>query len=185
MELSHISVVLLTAQTSVEYVVEGFMFGADDYVTKPFNVKVLLARCNNLIKNKKRLVAHYTGKTVTESPVPETINERDKELLAKCVSIIKENFENQEFDVTELASELCMGRSKLYMQFKRITGLTPNEFILKVKLDEAMLMLKNHSELNISEISIRLGFSSPRYFSKCFKSYFGVTPQAVRNKKAE
>ena len=184
-ELSHISVVLLTAQTSVEYVVEGFMFGADDYVTKPFNVKVLLARCNNLIKNKKRLVAHYTGKTVTESPVPETINERDKELLAKCVSIIKENFENQEFDVTELASELCMGRSKLYMQFKRITGLTPNEFILKVKLDEAMLMLKNHSELNISEISIRLGFSSPRYFSKCFKSYFGVTPQAVRNKKAE
>lgn len=184
-ELSHISVVLLTAQTSVEYVVEGFMFGADDYVTKPFNVKVLLARCNNLIKNKKRLVAHYTGKTVTESPVPEAINERDKELLAKCVSIIKENFENQEFDVTELASELCMGRSKLYMQFKRITGLTPNEFILKVKLDEAMLMLKNHSELNISEISIRLGFSSPRYFSKCFKSYFGVTPQAVRNKKAE
>lgn len=184
-ELSHISVVLLTAQTSVEYVVEGFMFGADDYVTKPFNVKVLLARCNNLIKNKKRLVAHYTGKTVTESPVPETINERDKELLAKCVSIIKENFENQEFDVTALASELCMGRSKLYMQFKRITGLTPNEFILKVKLDEAMLMLKNHSELNISEISIRLGFSSPRYFSKCFKSYFGVAPQAVRSKKGE
>lgn len=184
-ELSHISVVLLTAQTSVEYVVEGFMFGADDYVTKPFNVKVLLARCNNLIKNKKRLVAHYTGKTVTESPVPETINERDKELLAKCVSIIKENFENQEFDVTELASELCMGRSKLYMQFKQITGLTPNEFILKVKLDEAMLMLKNHPELNISEISIRLGFSSPRYFSKCFKSYFGVAPQAVRSKKGE
>ncbi len=184
-ELSHISVVLLTAQTSVEYVVEGFMFGADDYVTKPFNVKVLLARCNNLIKNKKRLVAHYTGKTVTESPVPETINERDKELLAKCVSIIKENFENQEFDVTALASELCMGRSKLYMQFKQITGLTPNEFILKVKLDEAMLMLKNHPELNISEISIRLGFSSPRYFSKCFKSYFGVAPQAVRSKKGE
>lgn len=184
-ELSHISVVLLTAQTSVEYVVEGLMFGADDYVTKPFNIKVLLARCNNLIKNKKRLIAHYTGKTVTESPVPEIINERDKELLTKCISIIKENFENQEFDVTALASELCMGRSKLYMQFKQITGLTPNEFILKVKLDEAMLMLKNHSELNISEISIRLGFSSPRYFSKCFKSYFGVAPQAVRSKKGE
>ncbi len=184
-ELSHISVILLTAQTSVEYIVEGLMFGADDYVTKPFNVKVLLARCNNLIKNKKRLMAHYTGKTVTESPVPEVINERDKELLAKCVSIIKENFENQEFDVTALASELCMGRSKLYMQFKQVTGLTPNEFILKVKLDEAMLLLKNHPELNISEVSIRLGFSSPRYFSKCFKSYFGVAPLAVRGKKGE
>lgn len=184
-ELSHISVVLLTAQTSVEYVVEGLMFGADDYVTKPFNVKVLLARCNNLIKNKKRLIAHYADKTVTESSVPEVINERDRELLVKCVSIIKENFENQEFDVTTLASELCMGRSKLYMQFKQITGLTPNEFILKVKLDEAMFLLKNHSEFNISEISIRLGFSSPRYFSKSFKSYFGVAPQVVRSKKGE
>ena len=184
-ELSHISVVLLTDQTSVEYVVEGLMFGADDYVTKPFNVKVLIARCNNLIKNKKRLIAHYAGKTITESPVTEAINERDKELLAKCVNIIKENFENPAFDVTALASELCVGRSKLYMQFKQMTGLTPNEFILKIKLDEAMSLLKNHPELNISEISIRLGFSSPRYFSKSFKAFFGVAPQTVRSRKKE
>ena len=184
-ELSHISVVLLTAQTSVEYVVEGLMFGADDYVTKPFNVKVLIARCNNLIKNKKRLIAHYAGKTITESPVTEAINEGDKELLAKCVNIIKENFENPAFDVTALASELCVGRSKLYMQFKQMTGLTPNEFILKIKLDEAMSLLKNHPELNISEISIRLGFSSPRYFSKSFKAFFGVAPQTVRSRKKE
>ena len=184
-ELSHISVVLLTAQTSVEYVVEGFMFGADDYVTKPFNIKVLLARCNNLIKNKKRLAAHYAGESVADSPVVEAINERDKELLSKCVNVIRENFENPDFDVTALASELCMGRSKLYMQFKQMTGLTPNEFILKVKLDEAMSLLKNHPELNISEISIRLGFSSPRYFSKSFKAFFGVAPQAVRTKKGE
>ena len=179
------NVVLLTAQTSVEYVVEGLMFGADDYVTKPFNVKVLIARCNNLIKNKKRLIAHYAGKTITESPVTEAINERDKELLAKCVNIIKENFENPAFDVTALASELCVGRSKLYMQFKQMTGLTPNEFILKIKLDEAMSLLKNHPELNISEISIRLGFSSPRYFSKSFKAFFGVAPQTVRSRKKE
>ena len=184
-ELSHISVVLLTAQTSVEYDVEGLKFGADDYVTKPFNVKVLIARCNNLIKNKKRLIAHYAGKTITESPVTEAINERDKELLAKCVNIIKENFENPAFDVTALASELCVGRSKLYMQFKQMTGLTPNEFILKIKLDEAMSLLKNHPELNISEISIRLGFSSPRYFSKSFKAFFGVAPQTVRSRKKE
>ena len=91
-ELSHISVVLLTAQTSVEYVVEGLMFGADDYITKPFNIKVLVARCNNLIKNKKRLIAHYAGKIITESPVAEAINEKDKELLTKCVNIVRENF---------------------------------------------------------------------------------------------
>ena len=92
------------------------------------------------------MIAHYAGKTITESPVTEAINERDKELLAKCVNIIKENFENPAFDVTALASELCVGRSKLYMQFKQMTGLTPNEFILKIKLDEAMSLLKNHPE---------------------------------------
>jgi signal transduction histidine kinase/DNA-binding response OmpR family regulator len=182
-ELSHISVVLLTAQTSVEYVVEGLMFGADDYITKPFNIKVLVARCNNLIKNKKRLIAHYAGKVITESPVAEAINEKDKELLTKCVNIVRENFENPDFDVTALASELCMGRSKLYMQFKQMTGLTPNEFILKVKLDEAMFLLTDHPELNITEISVRLGFSSPRYFSKSFKAFFGIAPQGVRSRK--
>ena len=181
-ELSHISVVLLTAQTSPDYIVEGFMFGADDYVTKPFNVKILLARCNNLIKNKRRLVAHYAGKPIIETVQADAVSEKDRELLEKCIRIVKDNFDNPQFDVTTLASELCMGRSKLYIQFKQMTGLTPNEFILKVKLDEAMSLLKNRPELNISEISIQLGFSSPRYFSKCFKSFFGVAPQGVRKK---
>lgn len=184
-ELSHISVILLTAQTSVEYAMEGFMFGADDYVTKPFNVKMLVTRCNNLIKNKKRLISYYAGKNLSELPVAEAVNERDKEFLERCVSIVKANFDNANFDVTMLASELYMGRSKLYMQFKDMTGLTPNEFILKVKLDEAMFLLKNNPELNISEISMRLGFSSPRYFSKSFKAFFGVTPQSIRTKRVE
>ena len=185
-ELSHISIVLLTAQSSPEYMVEGFMFGADDYVTKPFNVKVLLARCNNLIRNKKRLIAHYAGKPAAETTIGvSAISEHERELLEKSVNIIQRNFENPEFDVMSLASELCMGRSKLYMQFKQITGLTPNEFILKVKLDEAMNLLKNRPEWNISEIAIRLGFSSPRYFSKSFKSFFGVAPQTVRSKKGD
>ena len=113
----------------------------------------------------------------------KAINEKDKELLTKCVNIVRENFESPDFDVTALASELCMGRSKLYMQFKQMTGLTPNEFILKVKLDEAMSLLTEHPELNITEISVRLGFSSPRYFSKSFKAFFGIAPQGVRSRK--
>ena len=85
-------------------------------------------------------------------------------------------------DSTSLASALCMGRSKLYMQFKQMIGLTPNEFILKIKLDEAMSMLKNRPELNVSEISASLGFSSPRYFSKCFKQQYGITPTEYKEK---
>ena len=159
------------------------MFGADDYVTKPFNVKILLARCSNLIRNKQQIIAHYSNlpaTKITES-IP-AVSATDKELLDKSIAIVKKNFDSPDFDVTSLASELCMGRSKLYTQFKQMIGLTPNEFILKVKLDEAMSMLKSQPELNISEISTTLGFSSPRYFSKCFKAFFGVSPQRVRKK---
>ena len=182
-EFSHIPIVLLTAQNSVEYIVEGYMFGADDYVTKPFNVKILLARCSNLIRNKQQIIAHYSNlpaTKITES-IP-AVSATDKELLDKSIAIVKKNFDSPDFDVTSLAYELCMGRSKLYTQFKQMIGLTPNEFILKVKLDEAMSMLKSQPELNISEISTTLGFSSPRYFSKCFKAFFGVSPQRVRKK---
>ena len=78
------------------------------------------------------------------------------------------------------ASELGIGRSKLYLRIKEITGLTPNELTLKIKLEEAMYLLNNQPNLNISEISYQLGFSSPRYFSKCFKSFYGVSPQNCR-----
>lgn len=185
-ELSHIPIILLTAQNSVEYIVEGYMFGADDYVTKPFNVKILLARCSNLIRNKRQIISHYSKLPATQiSESMPAVNANDKELLDKSIAIVKENFDSPDFDVTSLASALCMGRSKLYMQFKQMIGLTPNEFILKVKLDEAMSMLKNRPELNVSEISTSLGFSSPRYFSKCFKSIFGISPLGVRRKKEE
>lgn len=185
-EFSHIPIVLLTAQNSVEYIVEGYMFGADDYVTKPFNVKILLARCSNLIRNKQQIIAHYSQMPATQmTDSMTTISMHDKELVDQSIAIVKKNFDKPDFDVTALASALCMGRSKLYLQFKQMTGLTPNEFILKVKLDEAMSMLKTRPELNISEISTYVGFSSPRYFSKCFKAFFGVAPLSVRKKKEE
>ena len=181
--LSHISVVLLTAQTSPDYMVEGFMFGADDYITKPFDVRILMARCDNLIRNKRRLWNHLGSKQhKVESSMVGVVSERDRKFMDKCIKVIKANFTNPEFGVTTLASELCISRSKLYLQFKQLTGLTPNEFINKVKLDEAMELLKASPEYNISDISIRLGFSSPRYFSRTFKNFFGTSPQSVRKK---
>ena len=100
---------------------------------------------------------------------------------SKCCGIkVKENFENPEFDMNLLASELGMGRSKLYTKLKEITGLTPNEFTLKLKLEEAMHLLNNAPHLNVTEISYQLGFSSARYFSKCFKTFYGIAPLNVR-----
>lgn len=183
-ELSHISIILMTGQMSVENMIESFMFGADDYIIKPFDIRVLLARCRSLLKNKKRLKDYYThNPSVPTTTEADAISEADRKLLKKCIDIIRENFTNPEFDVMVLANHLCMGRSKLYTKFKQLVGIPPNEFILKIKLEEAMRLLKEHPEFNISEISIQLGFSSPRYFSKLYKAYFGVAPQSIRSKK--
>lgn len=180
-DVSHIPVVLLTAQTSVEYTVEGYMFGADDYVTKPFNIKVLVSRCNNLVRTRRMLFEKFNHISKT-SVVSNAINEQDQELIDRATAIIRKYFDDIEFDMNILASELGVGRSKLYLRIKEITGLTPNELTLKIKLEEAMYLL-NQSGMNISEISYRLGFSSPRYFSKCFKSFYGVSPQNCKKSK--
>lgn len=181
-ELAQVSVILITGQMSTEQMIEAFRFGIDDYIIKPFDIRMLLARCRNLLKNKSRLKAYYTNKAIPETSAEDAISESDRKLLQKCIDIIRENFTNPDFDVASLANALCMGRSKLYTKFKQLVGLPPNEFILKIKLEEAMSLLKEHPELNISEVSMQVGFSSPRYFSKLFKNFFGITPQSIRGK---
>lgn len=181
-EFAHISVVLLTAQTSDEQVVEGYMYGADEYVTKPFNAKVLIACCNSLIQNRRRLIKRYGNQPATDIADATALSEVDKQLMAKSIDVIRRNFDNPAFDVVALAAELCMGRSKLYVKFKEMMGLTPNEFILKVKMEEGMRLLKENPELNITEISDKLGFSSGKYFSRCFKAFYGVVPLSVRRR---
>ena len=178
-DLSHIPVVLLTAQTSIEFTIEGYMYGADDYITKPFNVKLLISRCNNLVKNRKALIEKFRNQQDVRIS-GSAINQADQELIDKATLIIRNNFENPTFNMDGLASELAIGRNKLYARIKELTGLTPNEFALKLKLNESMMLLNKHPELNISEISDRLGFSSTQYFSKCFKSVYGVSPLTYR-----
>ena len=102
--------------------------------------------------------------------------------MDKAIEIIKNNFENQDFNMNVLAAELAIGRNKLYARIRELTGMTPNEFVLKLKLDESIELLNNHPELNISEISDRLGFSSTPYFTKCFKSIYGIAPLNYRKR---
>lgn len=179
-ELSYIPVVLLTAQSSVEHMVEGYMFGADDYIVKPFNVKLLLARCGNLLRNRQTLLKKIARSE--KAPVQEVsgLTTTDQKLLDTATEIIKRNFDNPEFDMDMLAKELNLGRSKMFARLKEVVGLTPNEYTLKLKLEEALRMLQEEPDFNVSEISYRLGFNSPRYFSRCFKTFYGVSPQNYR-----
>ena len=186
LELAYVPVVLLTAQVSEDYVIEGYQFGADAYIPKPFNVKLLLTRCGNLLANRKALLGKVSAASQRDVPRQEVrvLSELDHKLLDKVTDIIRSNFDNPEFDMDMLAAELHIGRNKMFARIKEITGLTPNEFALKMKLEEALSLLQNEPQLNIAEISYRLGFSSPRYFSRSFKNFYGVSPQAYRKKES-
>lgn len=186
LELAYTPVVLLTAQVSEEHTMEGYMFGADDYVAKPFNAKLLLVRCGNLLKNKRRLLETYNKRSV-DSLVQgaEKKDTGDGEVVRKAAQIVRQHIGDLDFDMKQLAEELCMGRTKMFSSLKNATGLTPNEFVVKIKLEEGLRLLKDFPQYNISEISYRLGFSSPRYFSRCFKDFYGVSPQNYRKKDFE
>jgi signal transduction histidine kinase/ligand-binding sensor domain-containing protein/CheY-like chemotaxis protein len=178
-ETSHIPVVLLTADSSEEQNLESLMLGADDYITKPFNVKALISRCNNLVLSRKRMQDKYSRQT-DNTPVLLATNKMDQELLAKATQIVTRYIDDCDFDISRFASEMALGRSKLYLKIKGITGMTPNDFILNIRLKTAATILATETELNISEITYRFGFSTPRYFSKCFKELFGVSPLHYR-----
>lgn len=178
-ETCHIPVVLLTARTAIEHNLEGLRLGADDYITKPFNINILLSRCNNLVNNRIILQEKFS-KQPQATPQILATNAMDKELVDRAMKVIESHIDNVEFNVDILARETGIARTKLFTKLKAITGQTPYEFILTIRLKRAAIMLKENPELNISEISDRLGFSSPRQFSKCFKEKYRVVPQTYR-----
>lgn len=178
-DLCHIPVILLTALDLVEQNIEGLGRGADDYITKPFNAQLLIARCNNLIRNRVLLKNQFAKKPIEDIDLV-AINPLDKELLEKVVAIIENNLDDEKFDVNVLCREIGLGRTSLYSKFKSLTGMTPNAFILNYKLKSAATMLKNEDHLQIADIAFRLGFGSPVYFSRCFKTQYNMSPQDYR-----
>lgn len=178
-DLCHIPIILLTALNSVEQNIEGLNRGADDYISKPFNPRILLARANNLVRN--RLLIHNQ---IRKNPITEvdltSINLLDQEILKKTSEAIEAHMDDTEFDIPELCKEIGVGRSVLYSKFKALTGMTPNNFILNYRLKFAATMLQKYPDIPVSEVGDKCGFSSPVYFSRCFKTQYGVTPQNYR-----
>ena len=180
----HIPVVLLTARTNIELNIEGLRIGADDYITKPFNTNLLISRCNNLV-NSRLLLQEKFCKQPLSAPQMLATNPIDKKILDRAMEVIEEHLDDENFNVNLFAREMAMARTNLFAKLKAITGQTPNEFILNVRLKKGAWLLRNHPELNVTEVSDRVGFTSPRYFSKCFKDVYHVNPQAYRKGKEE
>jgi len=178
-DLCHIPVVLLTALTSEEQNIKSFQYGADDYISKPFNAKILLARCNNLIRSRSLFQKRLKNQTDFDVQLLAN-NPLDKNFLEKIESIIEQHLTDPDFGINKFSREMAMSRSSLFAKVKDLTGMTPNAYMLNHKLKRAAVLLKNNPELQIVEISDRLGFNSAGYFSRCFKARFNKSPQEYR-----
>ncbi len=183
-ETSHIPVVLLTAYHTEEHTVEGLLTGADDYIAKPFNVRILLARCNNIIVQRRRLQSKFR-EAGDNRELAVTTNPHDRKMLTDAMNIVERHLADTDFDVNAFASELGVSRTLLFTKLKGITGQTPNEFILSIRLQRGMTRLKSDIHASVAEIAYDTGFSSPSYFIRCFRKKFGMTPSAYRRHPKE
>lgn len=174
MTTSHIPVVLLTAQTLDEHKILGFESGADAYIAKPFNEEILRIRVKKIIENRERIKEHFQ-KNLTFGDRKDKISDLDKTFMDKFRQIVEDNLINSELNVDDIGKNLGLSRIQLYRKIKSLTNYAPNELVRNIRLKTAEHFLIN-SEKTISEIAYDSGFSSPSYFTKCFKEYFNESP---------
>lgn len=172
LQTSHIPVMLLTACSLDEQRIQGFECGADSYISKPFNSKLLLVRLRNLMDNHKRLKQFFGDKTTLSK---ESVSDVDKGFVDRFRELIEENLADSELSVEDLGSKMGLSRVQLYRKIKALTNYSPNELVRIARLKKAASLLVS-SEKTISEITYEVGFTSPSYFTKCYKEYFGESP---------
>ena len=182
LETSHIPIILLTAKNSAEDRIECYNAGANAYISKPFELKVLEARINNFLSEKKNKQEEFRSDVDTNYDLLDA-TAIDKEFLEKVTEIVQENLSSSSFDVVQLADILAMSKSSLYRKIKAITGLSPVEFIRNIRLKQGVNLLKNKS-VTVSEVAYACGFSNPKYFATCFKDEFGITPKEYQKTDA-
>lgn len=176
-----IPMILLTARQAVEDKLEGLTIGADDYVTKPFNVEILILRMRKLIDLSKKRKAKTR---IDPEPSEITITSLDEKLVENAIKYVEANISRCDLSVEELSHELGMSRVHLYKKLSQITGKTPIEFIRIIRLKRAAQLLRE-SQQNVSEIAYQLGFNNPKYFSKYFKDEFGVLPSVYQEREGK
>lgn len=204
----HIPVILLTAKVLDDQKIEGYEHGADSYITKPFNSKILRARIENLINSRKMLgslfAASATGSTRVKdnaAPIKDDaaieqdnaapaspavnsaaggISETDRKFIAQLRRIVEENMADTDFGVEEISGGMGLSRVQLYRKVKAITGMTVVDLLRKARLNHARSLLME-TDKSISEIAYEVGFSSPSYFTKCYKDEFNILPGDTRN----
>lgn len=178
---SHIPVIMLTAKNLEEHRAEGYEHGADSYITKPFHSKVLLARIENLLKQRKLLKHLFQGTLEAEQEIADShLEDRDKQFLKQLHAIIQKNLSDSEFGVEDIGKQIGLSRVQLYRKVKAMTGSSVVDLLRKARLAKAKRLLESRS-MSVSEVAYDVGFSAPSYFTKCFKDEYGMLPGEVGN----
>ncbi|MPM76331.1 HTH-type transcriptional activator RhaS [bioreactor metagenome] len=174
-EFSHTPVLLLTAKNQIEDRIDCYNAGADAYISKPFEMAVLVARIQNLIANRQKKNKEFQT-SFNINPKNYEQDSVDGNFLREAIKMIEDNLDNFDFSHEQLIDSMSTSKSTFYRKIKSLTGLSPSEFVRNIRLKHACLMLKNRTG-NISEVSYAVGFNDPKYFSTCFKTEFGLTPR--------
>lgn len=177
---SHIPVVLLTARTSLIYQLDGLETGADDYITKPFNMQVLSARIKNLIATRKELQQRF-AQSFDLSPSGVVMNSLDEQLLSRIKLLIERHIDNADFTVEQMADALHMSRMQLYRKIKALTDFSPQQLIRHFRLQRAAQLLET-GQYNVSEVTYMVGYNDLKSFRSQFKKVFGVSPSGYETK---
>ncbi len=185
---SHIPIILLTAKTNIESKLEGLTYGADDYITKPFSVPYFKARIENLLLQRKRLHEIFTQGDKANfkdfNPKPFLVTNQDEIIMEKLIRTIEENMDNSEFSIEDLASEVGLNRTTMFYKVKGLTGKSPVEFVRDIRLKRSAQLITD-SQLLIKEIAFMTGFQDLKYFGKCFKKKYEMTPMEYRKNNME
>lgn len=175
---SHIPIILLTAKNAVEHQVEGMRSKADAYIIKPFNLDFLEETIRSVLRNREILREHYTSELTADTKV-QNPKKLDRKFINDFTAIIENNIGNESFKIDDICSAMTISSAQLYRKVKALLGYNVNDFILNSRIQKAKHYL-NEGELSIAEISYKVGFASPAYFSTVFKAKCGVTPKEYR-----
>ena len=180
--ISHIPVILLTAKDDKQSLISGYKNGADGYLSKPFEVEMLMELIRNRLKNREYTKKRYLNAGLIPTPEESTISLTDETFLIKLNSIIQENIDNTNLGIQFICQEVGLGRSSLYNKLKALTGMGANEYISKLRIEKAITLISG-TDMPFSEIAEKTGFTTPSYFSTAFKQYTGETPSQYKERK--
>ena len=182
--ISHIPIVLLTARDDKQSQLSGYKNGADAYLTKPFEIEMLMEIIRNRLKNRESIKKRYLNTGLVPAPEESTFSQADETFLLKLNKIILEHLDSSYLDVTFICKEIGMSRASLYNKLKALTDMGANDYINKFRMEKAITLITS-TDLSFTEIAEKVGFTTSRYFSTAFKQYTGETPTQYKEKQKQ